>query len=141
MSRRCMREGISFAEKAPPMLRCDLIEFARRFVADNSPESFMRRAAIVINWLAVGRAGEVALMTWNCLSLPTSGEYLTGDWAQKKTSTFQPISFFPDRSSYEIDYLHCLASYLITSRGKLGEQTFIFPQLQKMRAPATKLTT
>jgi hypothetical protein len=101
----------------------------------------MRRAAIVINWLAVGRAGEVALMTWNCLSLPTSGEYLTADWAQKKTSTFQPMSFFPDRSSYEIDYLHCLASYLITSRGKLGEQTFIFSQLQKMRAPATKLTT
>eukprot|EP01138_Halocafeteria_seosinensis_P014020 gb/GECG01014317.1/.p1 GENE.gb/GECG01014317.1/~~gb/GECG01014317.1/.p1 ORF type:complete len:655 (+),score=74.53 gb/GECG01014317.1/:1-1965(+) len=141
VSQRCMRDGIPFAEKAPPMLRCDLIEFARRFLAENNPEAMMRRAAIVINWLAVGRAGEVALMTWNCLSLPITGEYLTADWAQKKTSTFQPMSFFPDRSNYEIDCLHCFGTYLITSRGNYGEQNFIFPQLQRIKAPATKLTT
>eukprot|EP01138_Halocafeteria_seosinensis_P012864 gb/GECG01013141.1/.p1 GENE.gb/GECG01013141.1/~~gb/GECG01013141.1/.p1 ORF type:complete len:705 (+),score=90.99 gb/GECG01013141.1/:1-2115(+) len=138
--RRCIREGIPFSEKAPALLRNDLITFCRRFLDENRPESLMKRAALVINWLAVGRAGEVALMSWNCLLLPTDADYLIADWAQQKTSSFQMMSFFPDRTHYEIDYLHSLASYLLATRSRNGERSFIFPELQAVKAPATKLT-
>eukprot|EP01138_Halocafeteria_seosinensis_P007686 gb/GECG01007854.1/.p1 GENE.gb/GECG01007854.1/~~gb/GECG01007854.1/.p1 ORF type:complete len:124 (+),score=8.39 gb/GECG01007854.1/:1-372(+) len=79
---RCIREGVPFSEKAPAMLRNDLVTFCRRLLQENGTNSLMKRAALVINWLAVGRAGEVALMSWNCLLLPTDGEFLLADWAQ-----------------------------------------------------------
>eukprot|EP01138_Halocafeteria_seosinensis_P016324 gb/GECG01016654.1/.p1 GENE.gb/GECG01016654.1/~~gb/GECG01016654.1/.p1 ORF type:complete len:756 (+),score=93.91 gb/GECG01016654.1/:1-2268(+) len=145
---RCLKLGVPYSDKAPPVFRGDLIRLARLFLEDNTPTALMQRCAIVINWLSAGRAGEVSLMSWNSLILPENGEYLIAEWGEKKTSKFKPMTYFPDKTNYEIDYLHCMGSYLLATgvegavvpTGKSeDEPPFIFPALQGA-SPATKLS-
>ena len=75
------------------------------------------RAALATSFHAVGRAGEIGLLSWKALYWNHTDENLRGTWAQKKVSNSLDVNFFADVSSYAIDEFHCLACYAIMGGG------------------------
>ena len=60
VGRRCIEEGIDITEKSPPVGRVLMTRCCHSLLMENSVESVTKRAILVMNFMAVGRSGEVA---------------------------------------------------------------------------------
>ena len=93
-------------------------------------KSIESRAVLNTTFHAVGRGGEVGLLTWSCLYWNYSEELLGGKWMQQKTSDVTDMTFFADSSKFEICHFHSMACYLIVGGGgRRASETWVFPFL------------
>jgi hypothetical protein len=136
ISERCFNLGISICEKAPPIGRELLKRIACALILQNDIEGYEKRAVIVMTFLAVGRSGEVASTSWNSAYWNLDDENLTLDWNERKTNRQTQMNFFCDCQSYEIDFYHSIACYILLGGGNKSlnrianvNSNFVFPFL------------
>ena len=117
-----------------------------------------RRLAILVTFHAVGRAGESACSTWTSAVWDRDLGNLLINWSELKTGKIvvfasreiflykfyfsmilgdsDPMNFFSDVSSMDIDFYHAMACYLImggenTKLSRGDESNWIFPDLAR----------
>jgi hypothetical protein len=83
----------------------------------------MRRLAIIITFLAMGRAGEASCTTWNRLIWDYKLCTFLLNWNKRKTSDSDVLPFFADAESMYLDIFHALACYLILGGVKADERS------------------
>ena len=114
VGRRCIEEGIEITEKSPPVGRVLMARCCRSLLLENSIEALTRRAILVMNFMAVGRSGEVARCTWESSYWCPELEQFVLDWSRQKTSRRNLLGMLPDGDSiYEMDFYHSLGCYML----------------------------
>lgn len=112
-----IQTGMNITDKAPPIGRTEMIGISCAYMAWNSIDALLRRAALILLFLAVGRGGEIGTASWNQCSYNKDQESLVMEWSQLKTSRQKLMTFHPDRSCFEMDYMHALACIFMFSAG------------------------
>ena len=95
---------------------------------------------------AVGRSGEVATASWDSARWCNLNKNLILNWSELKIGDSDPINFFPDFDTFEIDFYFQLAIYLSLGGGisKFScplESLWIFPSLATLEAGAASTIT
>ena len=166
--RRQISTGQPISESSLALGRSILTAVSETFMRSGSVESMKRRLAILMTFHAVGRAGESACSTWTSAVWDRDLGNLLINWNEMKTgkivvyltlkSVFHkfcsvtilgdsdPMNFFSDVSSMDIDFYHAMACYLIMGGGnaKLSlndESNWIFPDLARNKDSASSLVT
>lgn len=81
---------------------------------ENSVEGVTRRAILVMNFMAVGRSGEVARCTWESSYWCPELEQFVLDWSRQKTSRRNLLGMLSDGdNTYEMDFYHSLGCYML----------------------------
>ena len=90
VNRRQIQDGRPIAESSLPLGRKLLTSICEGLmkVTSNSVDSMKRRLAIVMNFFAVGRSGEVACSTWTTAFWDDDFGNLIMEWRELKTGTF-----------------------------------------------------
>lgn len=144
VNRRQIQNGLPTTESSLPIGRSLLFSICETLMKDGRVETMKRRLAVVMTFLAVGRAGEVACSTWTSASWDRDYGNLIMEWNEIKTGatvehlTHQcaylnfvttdflaqicvgesdPMNFFSDADHMELDFYHCLSCYLILGGG------------------------
>ena len=84
---------------------------------------------------AVGRSGEVSTSNWKFAHWCDKAEMLITEWPEVKTGSSTVLSSGPDADSWQLDMIHSLALYLITSEGFAGpdngDTSWVLPRYAK----------
>lgn len=166
--RRQIATGQPISESSLALGRTILTAVSETFMQCGSAESMKRRLAILMTFHAVGRAGESACSTWTSAVWDRDLGNLLINWNELKTGKIvvfasreiffykfcfsmilgdsDPMNFFSDVSSMDIDFYHAMACYLIMGGGnaKLSrgeESNWIFPDLARNKDSASSLVT
>lgn len=141
ITRRHIVNGTEVKDKSKGVGRLLMIEIGQELLDIGTIKSIETRAILNTSYHAVGRGGEVALLTWPCLYWNFNEEHLGGKWNQQKTSDVQEMTFFADSSDYRVCEFHSLASYLVVGGGgrHLSSRTaassqWVFPSLSNINA-------
>lgn len=111
-----------------------------------SADSAYRSFALVMLFCAVGRSGEVATASWDSARWCNINKNLILNWSELKTGDSDPMNFFPDYDTFEIDFYFQLAIYLILGGGISKftcplDSLWIFPSLANLDAGAASTIT
>ena len=87
--------GLEVTDKSPPINRNLMKRINRHLLKRNSIECIERRFALAMTWLAVGRAGEVGIASWNFSYFDMDEEYLFVYWNELKVSAQKPMTLWP----------------------------------------------
>lgn len=87
VNRRQIQNGLPISESSLPIGRSLLFSICESLMNDGKVESMKRRLAVVMTFLAVGRAGEVACSTWTSASWDRDLGNLMMEWNEMKTGT------------------------------------------------------
>lgn len=85
VNRRQIQNGLPISESSLPIGRSLLYSICESFMRDGRVETMKRRLAVVMTFLAVGRAGEVACSTWTSASWDRDLGNLMMEWNEIKT--------------------------------------------------------
>ena len=85
VNRRQMTNGLPISERSKALGRNVLTIASETLMKDGRMEAMKRRLAIVMTFLAVGRAGEAACSTWASASWDYERGNLLMDWSELKT--------------------------------------------------------
>jgi hypothetical protein len=92
------------------------------------------RVALVTNYLAIGRAGEVGLASFALSHWSTVYECANMYWQEQKRGKQVPLNFFPDIDCMELDFYNAMGHYFIvggdSSSVTSEPETWIFPYLR-----------
>ena len=133
ITRRCIADGTMVKDKSKGVGRLTLIEIGKSLLSTGTVKSIETRAILNTSYHAVGRGGEVGLLTWSNLYWNFNEELLASSWNQQKTSDVQQMTFFADARNFEICEFHSLACYLAVGGGsrhlsaRSGGQSWVFP--------------
>jgi hypothetical protein len=94
ITRRCIENGTKVKNKSKGIGRLTMIEIDRSLLKTGTVKSIETRAILNTSYHAVGRGGEVALLTWTNLYWNFNEELLAGSWNQQKTTDIQQMTFF-----------------------------------------------
>lgn len=87
VNRRQIYNGLPVSEKSRALGRELLKDLSRTLMKEGKVEAMKRRLAVIMTFLAVGRAGEVACSTWSSgVWDHEHGNYLM-DWSELKTGS------------------------------------------------------
>ena len=95
------------------------------------------RFILLTMWLAVGRATEVGLSSWNSAYWSTIHNSLFLNWMELKVSRQKIMNFSNDANSYKLDWFFAGFMYFVSGRGIAGpddKAQFIFPKLANNEA-------
>lgn len=134
--------GEPTADRNPSIVRKILIGITTFLLAQGTSMSYFLRALFVTLYLVLGRASETALLCFGLMSWDPSLNALTFPWKEFKTGKEAPVSMFPDRTNFEMDFYHCIARHLIvnpvglyaTASAELSGIQFVSPQLHSSTA-------
>jgi hypothetical protein len=87
VNRRQIQNGLPISESSLPIGRNLLFALCETFMKDGKVEAMKRRLAVVMTFLAVGRAGEVACSTWTSAAWDRDLDNLMMEWNEIKTGT------------------------------------------------------
>ena len=131
-----IQAGMNITDKAPPIGRTEMIGISSAYIEWNTIVALFRRAALILLFLAVGRGGEIGTASWNQCSYNQDQGSLNMEWSQLKISRQKLMTFHPDRSCFEMDYLHALACIFMFSAGiskhDLNPDAISFPLFPSM---------
>ena len=114
VGRRCIEEGIEITEKSPPVGRVLMTRCCRSLLLENSIEGVTHRAVLVMNFMAVGRSGEVARCTWESSYWCPELDQFVLDWSRQKTSRRNLLGMLPDGENiFEMDFYHSIGCYML----------------------------
>ena len=107
-----------------------------------SADSAYRSYALVILFCADGRLGEAATVSWDSARWCNINKNLS----ELKTGASDPVNFFPDFDTFEIDFYFHLAIYIILGGGISKftcplDSLWIFPSLVNLDAGAASTIT
>lgn len=142
ITRRCVANGTEVKDKSKGVGRLTMIEIGRSLLETGTVKSIESRAILNTSYHAVGRGGEVALLTWTNLYWNFNEELLAGSWNQQKTTDIQQMTFFADYKNFEICEYHSLGCYLavgggsrhLNQRAAAGGHSWVFPSLSGISA-------
>jgi hypothetical protein len=144
VTRRCIANGTEVKDKSKGVGRNLMIEIGEELLSTGTIKAIETRAILNTSYHAVGRGGEVALLTWDCLYWNYNEEHLGGKWNQQKTSDVQEMTFFADASDFRICEFHSLACYLAVGGGSrhissrtassVAPASWVFPSLRNINA-------
>ena len=111
-----------------------------------SAESTYRSFALGMLFCAVGRSGEVATASWDSARWCNINKNLILNWSELKTGDSDPMNFFPDFDTFEIDFYFQLAIYLMLGGGMSKfncplDSLWIFPSIATLEAGAAPTIT
>lgn len=102
----------------------------------------MARFALDTDFLAMGRAGEVARTSF--ADEQTVWDYthhcLFTDWGMQKVGATKPMGFVADSNALELDFYHSGCCFFFY-RGAKADDDFLFPTLCALKEPASKMTS
>ena len=102
ITRRCIADGTIVKDKSKGVGRLTLIEIGRLLFSTGTVKLIERRAILNTCYHAVGRGGEVGLLTWSNLYWKFNEELLASSSNQQETSDIQQMTFFADARNFEI---------------------------------------
>jgi len=106
-----------------------------------SIKTIAQRCHLSLIYQAVGRGGEIGQSAYPHFSADAHFGGLSADWTQIKTAKLKSFHVFNHSSSVELDVIHALACYLISTKDRAGD-TFLFPDLQQLsKGVAAKVST
>jgi hypothetical protein len=109
---------------------CDALISGRAYANLTWQVRAKMRAAIVTHFLAVGRAVETGLMTYNTSYWSEIFNAIMFNWMELKTARQKLMGFLNDQISYKFDYFNAHFFYLITGEGATkSKEQFVFPSL------------
>lgn len=85
VNRRQLQNGLPISESSQPIGRSLLFSISESLMKDGKVEAMKRRLAIIMTFLAVGRAGEVACSTWTSAVWDRDLGNLMMEWNEIKT--------------------------------------------------------
>jgi hypothetical protein len=104
----------------------------------------LQRFAMTTDYLAMGRAGEVAKTTFRDQQLcwDTTHNCMFAEWAMKKNGIRKPMGFVDDYISMELSWYHSCCIYFFYRKIHSGEDNdWLFPTLHSLKEPANKMTS
>jgi hypothetical protein len=151
IARSFMQRGEAVSSKTPGTSRDQLVRLVRFLVRKGTVGDISMATAITIVWLAVGRAGEVGNCTWEQVEYIGSYGITTMNWSQTKTGLHtEKMPFVNDASSWEADFYHAIARYIIIggnrqatfadARSSSADCSFVFPFLANISSTAGSMT-
>ena len=138
ITRRCIVDGTEVKDKSKGVGRLTMIEIGRSLLETGTVKSIESRAILNTSYHAVGRGGEVGLLTWTNLYWNFNEELLGGSWNQQKTTDIQQMTFFADSKNFETCEFHSLGCYLAVGGGsrhvnqRAGVHLWVFPCFMNM---------
>ena len=133
--KRCIEEGELITTKAPAVGRSMVKAIAASLLGRNTEDAMYRRFLICLTFLVSGRSGESGTATWNLTTWDHILKNMTFDWSQSKTSKQKGVTMISDYENYDMDFYHCLGSFLISNYGQTShllnedENHWIFPEI------------
>ena len=133
--KRCIEEGDLITTKAPAVGRSMVKAIATSLFSHNTEDAMYRRFLVCLTFLVSGRSGESGTATWNLTSWDHIVKNVSFDWSQSKTSKQKGVTMISDYETYDMDFYHCLGSYLICNYGQRShlldedENHWIFPEI------------
>ena len=102
---------------------------------NNTADAYEDRLVLAMLRSAVGRSGEVSTANWKFAHWCDEAQMLITEWPEVKTGHSSVLSFGPDADTWELDVIHSLAAYLITSEGFAGpdngDTSWVLPRYAK----------
>ena len=147
--KRCIDEGEQITTKAPAVGRSVVNAIATSLISHNTEDAMYRRFLICLTFLVSGRSGESGTATWNLTTWDHILSNVSFEWSQSKTGKQKGVTMVSDFRSYEMDFYHCLGSFLISNYGQRShlldedENHWIFPEIAALEknGHSKKLTT
>ena len=133
--KRCIEEGELITTKAPAVGRSMVKAIASSLFGHNTEDAMYRRVLICLTFLVSGRSGESGTATWNLTTWDHIMRNVSFDWSQSKTSKQKGVTMVSDYENYDMDFYHCLGSFLICNYGQRShlldeeENHWIFPEI------------
>ena len=146
VNRRRIKLGQNTSDQSKPIGRVILKKMCHTLMLVGDMESMKRRSAMLTTFLAVGRAGEVALSSWNSVSWDYEQNNLIMDWKELKTGDTDKMNFFVDAETKLTDFYHSLSCYLILGGGNstltaASDANWMIPDLARNQETASTVMT
>lgn len=132
-------EGIPMVEKSEPIGRELLAQICRQALLPSASaakeiQGVKDRVALVTNFSAIGRSGEVAMTSYSLAHWDHVQNAMCLHWQEPKRVKQMPLSFFPDMERMELCWYHAFACYVLvgadSSSLSAEPETWIFPHLR-----------
>jgi hypothetical protein len=151
--RRAIVKGDPIKEQATPIPRIAVQDMGFQLFRIGTADAALRRAIIVITYLAAGRGGEAATTTWDLVRWDYDYGVAEFTWSQEKTGKQKPIIFLNSvggKGWWNMDFYHSLGFLLMAGKGQDKVQrgaddsntqnSWIFPELVVVSKASSKVS-
>ena len=107
-------------------------------------EAAIANIVLVMGLLAVGRAGEAGLASWDAAWWCGEMEAVVFDWPELNTGEFDPMNFFNDAKDFSLDFYILMCFHYSCGGGVITDEesaNCAFPSLAQRPNSVNKYTT
>jgi hypothetical protein len=111
--RKCQLNNTSLVNRATPADKELIASLCSLLFQKGERDSFHDRFLLSTQWQALGRPGELGLLSVSDFSWSHAGNCLLGDWSRFKANqeSVSQISFFASNLVWQLDIFHCIGSW------------------------------
>ena len=149
---RFIAQGDPIKDQATPIPRIAVQDMGYQLFRTGTADAALRRAIIVITYLAAGRGGEASTVTWDLVRWDYDYQVVVFTWSQQKTGKQKPMIFLNNVGGpgwWHMDFYHVLGFLLMAGKGqdiqRATEETntqnaWIFPELVLLSKASSKVS-
>ena len=143
---RAIAEGTELSSSATPLALIQLRAIIESLARANSPEAAFRAIVQLETYMACGRGGEVATVSWPLVNWSHTINNRVFTWSEVKTHKQYPVPTFSDRSHPDSDVYEVEGNAAIHgqfNRGgppEEGEAKLLLPQFAGLAGGANKVS-
>jgi len=142
--KRLIDSGERMEETSPPLSRRQVIEIIMHFLMANTRDGIVLGSMVCLNRCCVGRSGELAIQSWDCLTWNDSEGAAALEWHEIKTTDRKEVLLNNDFKSYQLCPKFMFALIMISESCKnvtviTSDGNFIFPSLAALSKPSVKI--
>ena len=143
---RAIAEGTELSSSATPLALIQLRAIIESLARANSPEAAFRAFVQLQTYMACGRGGEVATVSWPLITWSWTLKNRVYTWGELKTHKQYPVPTLPDRSDPDSDVYEVEGNAAIHGQFNMGgpaekgESKLLLPQFAGLAGGATKVS-
>ena len=110
-------------EKRTKGVHAQLLEsICDALMKEGTSDAMEERSVLLSLYHSVGRGGEVSTSNWESATWEVIHEqsHFGLNWGETKGGKDGLLTFYPDAKSFQMCFVHGMASYLVTATGKFG---------------------
>jgi len=142
--KRLIDNGERLEEVSPPLSKQQVMAIIMSLLLTNTREGILLAIWVSLTRLCIGRAGELAIQSWDCMTWNDAEGGAVLEWHELKTTDKKEALLNNDFKHFQLDPKFMFAIYMISECSKnvtciTESGNFIFPSLAALSRPAQKL--
>jgi len=142
--KRLIDNGERLEEVSPPLSKQQVMAIIMSLLLTNTREGILLAIWVSLTRLCIGRAGELAIQSWDCMTWNDAEGGAVLEWHELKTTDKKEALLNNDFKHFQLDPKFVFAIYMISECSKnvtciTESGNFIFPSLAALSCPAQKL--